>query len=158
MIRDRLNRCIVGRRLPLVERRVYKRREAPPVSLPTGVDALRENDENGAMLTRCLSILMGLFLAPFFAAAVGCSSQPHVVASPPPGPSLPLPDVTPQNAAIELRKAKPVANSLRAWHYRPAMVRPLAVLIDATLDDTHLTDRMLDMLVLVVASRNRCFY
>jgi hypothetical protein len=86
---------------------------------------------------------------------VGCGGAPHRSE---PGPSLPLPEVTPENAALPLKSGRPIANSLRAWHYKPAIVKPLAALVDATLDGSRLPDRMLDALVVVVASRNRCFY
>ena len=107
------------------------------------------------MYERACARLIRFLGACLFLTTSACGASPGIASRTPP---LPLPIVNAENAAIPVRSGKPVANSLRAWHYRPAIVKPLAALVDAVLDENRLPERTVDMLIVVVASRNRCLY
>lgn len=83
--------------------------------------------------------------------ALACAG-PRVMA-PEPGPSLPLPEVAPEPDAT-----RPVSNSIRAWHYRPEMVKPLREAIGAILREAKLPQATTRMVIVVVAAANGCFY
>jgi len=73
-------------------------------------------------------------------------------------PSLPLPDVTDENIMISnWRSGFPVPNSIRAWHYNPELVMPLAELGQAVQNPT-LDYRLQMMMAAVVSSINGCLY
>ena len=73
-------------------------------------------------------------------------------------PSLPLPSPAPEEVAIDnWIGERDLSNSVRAWHYNPAMVQPLLD-VGSAVEDTTLTLRLRRMLALVVASLNECRY
>jgi len=75
------------------------------------------------------------------------------------GPSLPLPELTPKTVAVDnWPNDRFIANSMRAWHYKPQMVVPLRALGASIAEDKLLSDVTIIKLVAVVTARNRCFY
>jgi len=85
---------------------------------------------------------------------VNGSNQVH----PDESPSLTLLDPDPDDIAIPNWPGdRPLPNSMRAWHYLPAMVQPLLEFSRA-LDETLLPRSTYLMLAAVVASRNHCLY
>lgn len=80
------------------------------------------------------------------------------VASSERGPALPLPDPSPEEIALENWSSdEPLPNSVRAWHYNPAIVQPLME-IGGAVQDTVLSYTTRQMLATIVASRNHCLY
>jgi AhpD family alkylhydroperoxidase len=73
-------------------------------------------------------------------------------------PTLPLPEVTPENNMIpDWRSGYPVANSVAAWHYNRDLVMPMVQLSQAVQNET--LDYELQMkLAAVVSARNGCRY
>lgn len=75
------------------------------------------------------------------------------------GPALPLPEVSHDELALPgYPPDRPIANSVRAWHYNTKMVPLMSELGDAVADETSFSKAMMLKLVAVVASRNGCRY
>lgn len=75
------------------------------------------------------------------------------------GPALPLPEISHDELALPgYPPDRPIANSIRAWHYNAKMVPLLSELGDAVADEVSFSKAMMLKLVAVVASRNGCRY
>jgi hypothetical protein len=73
-------------------------------------------------------------------------------------PNLPLPEVDVETSPLQdWPRDLPMPNSMRAWHYNPAMVKPL-VELGAAIQEGPLPMPLRFMLLAVVASRNACRY
>jgi len=73
-------------------------------------------------------------------------------------PTLPLPVITTENIQIpDWPPERPMANSMRAWHYNPALVMPM-VRIGEAVQSPILDYDLQMMLAAVVSSRNGCRY
>jgi len=72
--------------------------------------------------------------------------------------ALPLPELSLEDIAVpNWPGERPLANSVRACHYNPKLVRPLLE-VSGAVEDTTLSFAMRSMLAAVVASRNHCLY